>query len=161
MKLGIGENVPKILIVDDHDVVRQGVRSILQRSRPDWDISGEAASGNEAIAAEQNLHPDVIVMDITMPSMNGLDASREIVRTGSKTRVLIFTMHEYDQLTDDVSRAGARGYVQKSQAGRDLVRAIEELLGGGTFFGNPVDRRTDARTKQKPEAHQFRALCWV
>ena len=156
-----GENVPKILIVDDHDVVRQGVRSILQRSRPDWEISGEAASGEEAITAERYLHPDVIVMDITMPSMNGLEASRAIVRTGSTAQVLILTMHEYDQLSGDVQRAGARGYVQKSQAGRDLVRAIDVLLGGGTFFGNPVERRSDADEKQTPGVHEFRSVCWA
>lgn len=104
----------------------------------------------------------MIVMNVRMTSeMNRLDASRATVRTGSKARVLIFTMHEYDQLTDDVRRAGARGYVQKSQAGRDLVRAIEELLGGGTFFGNPVELRPEARSKKTPSPHQFRALCWV
>lgn len=153
--------MPRILIVDDHDVVRQGVRSILQRSRPDWEICGEATNGVEAAEAAEKLDPDVLILDITMPVMNGLDASRAIVNKGLHSRVLIFTMHEYDQLVDDVKRSGAQGYVQKSQAGRDLVRAIEELLAGGTFFGNPAETPSKESKGPNRGLFEFRALYWV
>jgi DNA-binding NarL/FixJ family response regulator len=122
------------LIVDDHEVVRKGVRSVLQRSRPEWEICGEATDGHEAIQAAQHLKPDVVILDVTMPNMNGLEATPKIVKL-SKSRVLIFTMHESERIANEVRAAGAHGYVQKSQAGRDLVIAIDSILAGGTFFG--------------------------
>lgn len=125
----------RILIVDDHEVVRQGVRSVLKHSRPQWEICGEASDGQQAIEAVKSLKPDVVVLDITMPKMSGLEASPLIAKLPGNTRVLIFTMHESERITNDVKSAGAHGYVQKAQAGRDLVVAIEALLGGGTFFG--------------------------
>ncbi|HET9401356.1 MAG TPA: response regulator transcription factor [Candidatus Acidoferrales bacterium] len=153
--------MPKILIVDDHDVVRQGVRSILQRLRPDWEICGEATNGREATEAAEKFEPDILVLDITMPVMNGLEASRAIMKRGLHSRVLIFTMHEYDRLVDDVKRSGAQGYVQKSQAGRDLIRAIEALLAGGTFFGNPAEATLKESKKPSNGVSEFRALCWA
>lgn len=156
-----GENVTRILIVDDHDVVRHGVRSILQRSRPDWEICGEATNGREAVEATERLEPDILVLDITMPAMNGLEASHTISKKGLKARVLIFTMHEYDRLVDDVKRSGARGFVQKSQAGRDLVRAIEELLAGGTFYGDPAETKQKNGGNWKPGMLQYRALSFA
>ena len=153
--------MPKILIVDDHDVVRQGVRSILERSRPDWEICGEASSGVEAVSAAELLRPDVVVLDISMPKMNGLDAAKLMTKKGLPSAVLIFTMHEYDRLTESVKRAGARGYVQKSQAGRDLVRAIEQLLEGGTFYGDPLEARHKDGGGGVPGMSQFRALCFA
>jgi DNA-binding NarL/FixJ family response regulator len=125
----------RILIVDDHEVIRQGVRSVFREGRPDWEICGEATNGKEAIHAARALHPDVILLDITMPVMSGLEAAKEIVALGC--RVLIFTMHESAKLADDVRRSGAQGYVQKSQAARDLILAIENIVAGGTFFGSP------------------------
>jgi len=153
--------MPKILIVDDHEVVRQGVRSILERSRPDWEICGEAASGMEAVTAAEQLRPDIVVLDISMPKMNGLDAAKMMTKKGLPSAVLIFTMHDYDRLTDSVKRAGARGYVQKSQAGRDLVRAIEQLLEGGTFYGDPQEAPKKEGGGGLPGLSQFRALCFA
>ena len=153
--------MPKILIVDDHDVVRQGVRSILERSRPGWEICGEASSGAEAVSAAEQLRPDVVVLDISMPKMNGLVAAKLMTKRGLPSAVLIFTMHEYDRLTESVKRAGARGYVQKSQAGRDLVHAIEQLLEGGTFYGDPQEARQKERASGVPGMSQFRALCFA
>ena len=129
----------RILIVDDHDVVRQGVRSVLLRSRPEWEICGEASDGKQAIEAVQALKPDVVILDITMPNMNGLEAAPRIAKLGGNCRILIFTMHESERIATDVRNAGAHGYVQKSQAGRDLIVAIDSLLGGGTFFGRNTD----------------------
>ncbi|PYX80149.1 MAG: hypothetical protein DMG70_24930 [Acidobacteria bacterium] len=127
----------KILIVDDHEVVRQGLRTIL-KARPEWEIVGEAANGEEAVQAVMKSKPDVVILDITMPVMSGLEATQEICALNLGSRVLIFTMHDSKSLVKAVRKAGARGYVLKSHAARDLIRAIEALLAGGSFFGNDL-----------------------
>ena len=124
----------KILIVDDHEVVREGIRTLINRARPQWNICGEAANGREAIEAARTLQPNITVLDITMPGISGLEAASAIVAAGS--RVLMFTMHESEHLATDVLQSGAQGLVLKSQASKDLIQAIERLLGGGTFFGS-------------------------
>ena len=126
---------PRILIVDDHEIVREGVRGLIRRSRPDWEISGEATNGQDAIEAVKKLRPDVVVLDITMPVMSGLEASSLIAGLDPRPRILMFTMHESDRLPTEVRQAKAQGYVLKSQAARNLIRAIEQLLTGGEFFG--------------------------
>ncbi len=123
-----------ILIVDDHEVVRQGIRTIL-RARPQWDVCGEAVNGKDAIEKARSLDPDVIIMDITMPEMSGIEATREITKLKLRAGVLIFTMHESQNLAATVKDAGARGFVLKSHAARDLLDALEVLMNGGTFFG--------------------------
>jgi DNA-binding NarL/FixJ family response regulator len=128
----------KILIVDDHEVVRQGVRTIVQKARPDWQVCGEAANGGEAIEAAKNYAPNVIILDITMPEMSGLEAAQHISKLGLSCSILIFTMHESERLMAEVRDAGAQGFVHKSRAGRDLILAIDTLLSGGTFFGGPA-----------------------
>jgi DNA-binding NarL/FixJ family response regulator len=130
----------RILIVDDHEIVRQGVRTILKHSRPDWEICGEATDGEQAIEAVKSLKPDVVILDVTMPNMNGLEATPKILKH-SNAHVLIFTMHESERIANEVGSVGAHGYVQKSQAGRDLVVAIETLLTGGTFFSGKSNRK--------------------
>lgn len=125
----------RILVADDHEVVRQGVRAILQ-PRLDWEICGEAVDGSDAIRLAKQLRPDVIVMDITMPIMSGLEACQEIAKLALPSRVLIFTMHESKSLGPSVRKAGAHGYVVKSRAARDLIEALDRLLAGGTFFDN-------------------------
>jgi DNA-binding NarL/FixJ family response regulator len=136
----------RILIADDHDVVRQGIRSLILTSRPQWEICGEAANGQEAIKAVTTLKPDVVVLDITMPTMSGLEAASEITKLASQSRILIFTMHEAERLAPELRAAGAHGFVLKSQAGRDLIVAIDTLLAGGTFFGRPVFGRSEKTT---------------
>jgi two-component system, NarL family, nitrate/nitrite response regulator NarL len=141
----------KILIVDDHEVVRQGIRSIIERSRPNWEICGEESNGKDAINAVASLDPDLIVLDVTMPVMSGLEAASHISRRSPRTRILIFTMHESSRLIDDIREVGAHGYVQKSQAGRDLVRALDTLLAGGSFFGSPTGTQAQtAPAKDRP-----------
>ncbi len=126
----------KILIVDDHEVVREGVKTLIMGSRPEWTICGEASNGEQAIQAIENLKPDVVVLDVTMPKMSGFDAAIKIADLKLGCRVLIFTMHESDRLPHDVRAAQAQGFVLKTQAARDLIRAIECVLAGGTFFGS-------------------------
>jgi DNA-binding NarL/FixJ family response regulator len=125
----------RILIVDDHDVVRQGIRSIIAKSRPEWEICGEATNGLEAVETARLLKPDVIILDITMPLMNGIEAATHIATFGLRSRILVFTMHESERLYAEIREVGAHGYVQKSHAGRDLISAVDTLLSGGTFFG--------------------------
>jgi DNA-binding NarL/FixJ family response regulator len=126
-----------ILIVDDHEVLREGVRSIIARARPHWEICGEASDGPEAIEAAHRLQPTIILLDVTMPGMSGLEAASRICKVSPSSQILIFTMHESGQLAGDARRAGARGYVSKTDAARHLILAIETLLSGGTFFGAP------------------------
>jgi DNA-binding NarL/FixJ family response regulator len=125
---------PRILIVDDHEIVREGLRNLLSQSRPAWVICGQATNGKEAVEAVRDLEPDAVVLDITMPMMSGLEAARRIAQSGTSTRVLMFTMHESDSLGQEVRDAGAQGYVLKSQAAKNLIVAIETILAGGTFF---------------------------
>jgi DNA-binding NarL/FixJ family response regulator len=129
---------PRILIVDDHEIVREGLRNLFSQSRPGWVICGQATNGKEAVEAVGNLGPDAVLLDITMPVMSGLEAARRIVRSGAGCRILMFTMHESDGLEREVRDAGAQGYVLKSQAAQNLIVAIETILTGGTFFEAPA-----------------------
>jgi DNA-binding NarL/FixJ family response regulator len=126
----------RILIVDDHEIVREGIRTLLGRTRPEWTICGESVNGEQAIEAVKALRPDVVILDITMPKMSGLEAAPKIAKLGFGSRILMFTMHDSERLSGEVRRAEAQGLVLKSQAARDLVRAIDQLLAGGTFFGS-------------------------
>jgi DNA-binding NarL/FixJ family response regulator len=150
----------RILIVDDHEIVREGLISLLAKSRPEWQICGEAANGDQAIEAIRRLRPDLVVMDISMPGVNGLEASSRIRLLGLSCPILIFTMHESDRLATDVRRSGAQGYVLKSQAGRDLVRAIDMLLGGGVFFGAPPEPSPPDNDEPNRGTIYCRALAW-
>jgi len=134
----------KILIVDDHEIVREGIRTLITRARPSWEIVGEASSGGQAIEMSETLKPDVIVLDITMPGMSGLEAASKMAASRLRCRVLMFTMHESERLSGEVRQAGAHGLVLKSQAARDLIRAIDFLLSGGTFFGSEPATEKDA-----------------
>jgi DNA-binding NarL/FixJ family response regulator len=125
----------RILIVDDHEIVREGIRTLLRRVRPEWEVCGEAKNGKEAVEAAAALSPDILILDVTMPVMSGLEAASRIARLGLASRVLIFTMHETKSLIMEVRAAGAQGYVVKSQAARDLIVALDRILSGGTFFG--------------------------
>jgi DNA-binding NarL/FixJ family response regulator len=122
------------LIVDDHEVVRRGVRSILV-ARPEWEVIGEASNGRDAIEAAKTHRPDVVILDISMPVMNGLEAAPCIVNLGC--RVLVFTMHESKELIAAIRATGAHGFVQKMQAGGQLIEAIDMCLSGSTFVMSP------------------------
>jgi DNA-binding NarL/FixJ family response regulator len=123
----------RILVADDHDCVRQGLRSIIQQ-RAEWELIAEAVDGNDAVAKARKLKPDIIILDISMPVLNGLEATKQILDLVPKAKVLIFTMLDSEQAIEKAVKAGARGYVLKADAGRDVVRAVESLTNGQTFF---------------------------
>jgi DNA-binding NarL/FixJ family response regulator len=123
----------RILIADDHEVVRRGLRTLLE-TQPNWVIAGEAITGQQAVEEVKRLSPDLVIMDITMPEMNGLEATRQICKIAPDTQVLILSIHENEQLVHEVLEAGARGYVLKSDAGRDLIAAVESLCQHKLFF---------------------------
>jgi DNA-binding NarL/FixJ family response regulator len=116
----------RILIVDDHAVVRRGVRSLLE-SQPGWEISGEAATGREAVDLAGRLRPDVVVMDLSLPELNGLDATRQILKESPRSEIVVLTMHHSEELARNVLQAGARGCVLKSDADQNLIAAIESV----------------------------------
>jgi len=123
----------RILIADDHDVVRAGLRQLLLE-RKGWEICGEASTGRQAVTLALETKPDVVVMDISMPELNGLEASRQIRKGLPKTEIVILSLHLSDQLAYEIVDAGIRGYVLKSDANRDLVSAVESLGMHRPFF---------------------------
>ena len=134
------ENVPltdtrllRILLVDDHDLVRQGLRSILD-TRPGWAVCGEGTTGNEAVALAQQLRPNVVVMDIHMPGMDGLQATQEILAINPQTEILILTLDETEEVVRAATAAGARGIVMKSDAARELIAAVAALARHEPFY---------------------------
>jgi len=127
----------RILIADDHEVVRAGVRSLLE-SQPDCEICGEAVTGRQVVALAQQLKPDVAILDITMPELNGLEATRQIRKVAPTVQILILSVHESEELVREIIDAGAHGYVLKSDAGRELTAAIHALRKHETFFTSRV-----------------------
>jgi len=119
----------RIMIADDHELVRRGIRDLLQVQRG-WRVVGEAAGGRDAIAIVKKVKPHIAILDITMPDMDGLEATRQICKAAAETRVLILTMHESDQMVRRVLEAGARGYVLKSDMAVHLVQAVKDLVNG-------------------------------
>ena len=127
----------RILVADDHEVVRRGLSALLQ-SQPDWEVCGEAGDGREAVEKAQKLRPDVVILDIGMPSLNGLEATRHILKNQPQIKILILTLHDSDQVVREVLNAGARGFLLKSDAARDLVAAVEALRRDKTYFTSKV-----------------------
>lgn len=129
----------RILLADDHEVVRAGLRALLEE-QPGWEVVAEAVDGRDAVDKATKLKPDAVVIDIAMPSLNGLEAVRQIVKAVPHARVLVLTMYDSDPLIQQVLQAGARGYLLKSDAGRDLVSAIDALRRNKTFFTPKVSQ---------------------
>jgi len=130
--------MPRVLLADDHLIVRQGLKVLLQREG--LEIVGEAADGQQAVRLARDRCPDVAILDFAMPVLNGLDAAREILRICPRARVILLTMHTEDRYVHEALRAGVSGYVVKSQASADLVRAIREVSRDMTYLSPRVSR---------------------
>jgi DNA-binding NarL/FixJ family response regulator len=123
----------RILVADDHDIIRRGLRELLT-ARAGWEVCGEAKTGREAVNLAEQLKPDIVVLDVSMPDLNGLDAARRIHKMFPKMGILILSLHFSDSLVREIVEAGARAYIMKSDADRDLLSAVEALGNRRTFF---------------------------
>jgi DNA-binding NarL/FixJ family response regulator len=128
----------QVLLADDHQVVRQGLRGLLEREG--FRVVGEAADGREAVRLAETTHPDVTILDLAMPSLNGVEAAREILRAAPRTKAILLTMHTDDPYVLEALRAGVSGYVLKTQAADDLVQAIREVSRGSIYLSPGVSR---------------------
>ena len=143
------------LIADDHAAVRRSIRSFLE-SHPNWKVCGEARNGREAVEEARQLRPDVVLLDMTMPEIDGLEATRQILKSSPDANVLIMTMHQSDELSEEVRRAGAKGIILKSNAGESLAAAIDLIRGCAIHLANSVVgrfRHIGAFFRSKAEEH--------
>ena len=147
----------RLFLADDHEIVRFGLRNLLE-SQFGWSVVGEASDGMEAVEKVLLLEPDVTMLDISMPTQNGLDAAREILGRGCRTKILILSVHDSRDVIQQVLDSGARGYVLKSDAMRDLIAAVDAVRSNKTFFTPKIaqvvlDRhmkRMSDQSKQRP-----------
>ncbi len=162
----------RVLLVDDHTVVRQGLRVLLE-AEPDIRIVGEAETGRQAVQLARKHLPDVVVMDIAMPMLNGLEATRQIIKEAPGTKVLVLSSYSDDEYVHQLTEAGAAGYLLKQTAASDLIKAVREARRGNAFFspaiskrlldhyreafmkGMPVRKRTDLLTSREAEVLQL------
>ncbi len=128
----------RILLVDDHPVVRRGVAALIADARREWEVCGEASTGREAVAAAAALKPDIVVMDISMPDTTGLDATRAILKANPRVEILMLSVHDSEQMVHDVVAAGARGYILKRDAGNELIAALEAVQQHKLYFTSRV-----------------------
>ena len=143
-----------VLIADDHEIVRRGLRALIHE-QPGWQLVAEATDGRDAVAKAEEFEPDVAILDITMPSLNGLEATRQIAKLSPRTKVLILSIHESDLLIHKLLGAGARGYILKEDAGRDLITAVKALLANKTFFTPKVAQKVrDGHLGKVPKADE-------
>ena len=145
----------RILIADDHEVARRGIRSVLE-THPGWEVCAEAKDGRDAVELAAATKPDLVLLDIGMPNLNGLEAARQILATSPNIAILILTMHDSDHVIREVLRAGARGFLLKSDAGRDLVAAVDALQSQRTFFTTRVSKMVlDGFLNREKETSDF------
>ena len=142
-----------ILLIEDHSIVRQGVRMILEREG--YQVVGEAADGHEGVRLAQKLGPDLAVVDLAMPTLNGIDTCRELHRVSARTKAIVLSMYQEDRYVLEALRAGTKGYVLKTQAASDLGQAIREVARGGIYLSPGVSRAVVeaflAKTELPPE----------
>jgi len=144
-----------VLLADDHRILREGIRSLLEKE-PDIEVVAEASEGGEAVAKAQQLSPDLVLMDITMPGMNGLEATRQIKALKPGVKVLILTMHEGNQYISEFLRSGASGYVLKDTAAQELVGAIRAVNQGDAFLYPSIARMLLEEYIQKVQSGEER-----
>jgi two-component system, NarL family, response regulator NreC len=159
----------RILIADDHEVVRQGVRTMIERE-PGWEVCGVAANGREAVALAAELKPDVVIADMTMPELDGLQVVRQIKRLLPKTEMLVFTAHESESIVREVFAAGAKSYIRKTDVGLHLISALRSLREHKPFFTNEVSKvlfsrfldessgKSDSVSDEKPSSRETEIL---
>ena len=165
-------NKLRIMLADDHETVREGLRLIIN-SQDDMEVCGEVANGRAAVTVAQNLQPDVLVMDVTMPELNGLKATKKLKETCPHLKVLTLTRHTDDAYLQELLRAGASGYVLKQSSSEELLRAIRAIAQGGNYLdpsiagrvmGNYIQRRTDGTPVQiklsERETEVLRQIAW-
>ncbi|HEY5602859.1 MAG TPA: response regulator transcription factor [Gammaproteobacteria bacterium] len=138
--MGNAENkITKVLLVDDHAVVRDGIRARFEQY-PEFEVVGEAVNGRDAIIKAGELRPDVVLMDISMPVMNGMDAARHIRNDYPDMKVIILTMHEHKEYIQGVIRCGAHGYIVKDVSSQEMINAIKTVIGGETYYSSCVSQ---------------------
>ncbi|HYJ04258.1 MAG TPA: response regulator transcription factor [Chthoniobacterales bacterium] len=142
----------RILIADDHDVMREGTRAIIER-QPDWEVCGMAATGREAVAEAIRLEPNIVIMDMTMPQLNGLDAAVQIKRRLPRTEIIMFTAHETDELIREVFDIGVKSFIFKAEAHTYLIDAIQSLSQHKPFFTSKVSEILFADILNRSEPH--------
>jgi DNA-binding NarL/FixJ family response regulator len=160
----------RLMIVDDHELVRHGTRGIL-RAHPGWQVVGEAADGKDAVQIAETLQPDLTILDIAMPNLDGLEATRQILKVAPNTKVLILTMHDSFQMVRRILEAGAQGYVLKTDLAANLVKAVREVSQGKLFLtprvseivlqGSPQTENGTERmeaVKVSPTAREFQVI---
>jgi DNA-binding NarL/FixJ family response regulator len=148
----------QILLADDHDITRQGMRCLLEAEQ-DWKVCAEARNGRDAVTLAASSVPDVAILDMSMPELNGVEATRQIAKVSPTTKVLIFTMNESEQLARDALAAGAQGYVLKSDAAKDLVDAVVTLCSGARYLSRRVSKsRGDSVRARGISANPARGL---
>jgi len=128
-----------IILADDHTIVRQGLAKLLE-GEPGFNVVGEAENGREAVSKVEELKPDVVIMDISMPMLNGIEATRQIKKIRPRTRVIILSMHCHDRYIRELFSLGASGYLLKDSTGSDIVKAIQAAMDGDTYMSPPVSR---------------------
>lgn len=128
----------RVVLADDHALVRQGLKALLEREG--FLVAGEASDGQEAVRLVSQVRPDVAILDVSMPLLNGLDAAHEIHKSGQRSKTILLTRHDEDQYVTAALRAGVKGYVLKSQAATDLVSAIHQVSSGGIYLSPGISR---------------------
>jgi DNA-binding NarL/FixJ family response regulator len=139
----------QVLVADDHQIVRQGLKALLEREG--FEVVAEAANGQQALQMAEKLHPEVAVLDLAMPVLNGLDAAREMQRVSPKTKTILLTMHTEHHYILEGLRSGAKGFVTKTHAAEDLVRAIREAARGGTYLSPEISKAVVQAYQNKTE----------
>jgi DNA-binding NarL/FixJ family response regulator len=139
----------RVVLADDHVLVRQGLRSLLEREK--FQVVAEASDGQELLRLAETHHPDIAVLDISMPTLNGIDAARELARSSPQTKVILLTQHEEEQYIHEALQVGVKGYVLKSQVASDLVHAMQQVSRGGIYLSPGVSRAVVDAYRSKSE----------
>jgi two-component system response regulator NreC len=139
----------RIVLADDHVLVRQGLKSLLERER--FQVMAEASDGQDAVRLIETHHPDVAILDISMPTLNGIDAARSLSRTAPKTKVILLTQHEEEQYIHEALEAGVKGYVLKNQVANDLIQAIRQVCRGEFYLSPGISRAVMEAYRNKSE----------